>query len=390
LGNNAFQETDAVSMLKPITVSAATLRKAGDAPEVKRAFAMAKKRAGPAFVEACVDVLSREAPQKEKREQIVENRRWAQIQQAAELIDQADRPLIICGEGAMKSGAWGDTAAMAEKIGAPILKQGKETEAGNRDLVIIVGCKATKQLASMLWKARRSIQVDVSYLKRILGVSVFLQGDARTTMRLLCDSVKSRDFAEAAPQKGREKGINPIAAMKCLNNALEEKDIVTTGVGQARLFAISYIRTKRGGKFITSRGFGTMGFGLPSAMGAKAGRPDSNVFNIDGDASFLMNIQELDTCVKEGLNTINLVFNNSSMGIMKQASLLQGKKVSASLELGEPPDYVRIAGGFGAKGFRVKTTRELGSVLRAAKTANQPVVIDMVVDTRVTTPYANK
>jgi acetolactate synthase-1/2/3 large subunit len=177
--------------------------------------------------------------------------------------------------------------------------------------------------------------------------------------------------------------LKPQDVLADLAEAAAGRDDViwTTGVGQHQMWAMQYLPVERPRSFVTSGGLGTMGFGLPAAIGARAGRPEATVVCIDGDGSFQMTLQELATAVAEQLPVIVAILNNGRLGMVHQwQSMFYGGRVSASDLRAGMPHFATIARGFGALGFEVETREELATAFSAALAAGRPAVLDIHVD----------
>jgi acetolactate synthase-1/2/3 large subunit len=181
----------------------------------------------------------------------------------------------------------------------------------------------------------------------------------------------------------RDGVIKPQQAIESLNGLLDDEDIVVTGVGQHQMFTAQYYNFRRPRTFITSGGLGTMGFGLPAAIGAKLAKPERRVLCVDGDGSFLMNIQELCTAVRYRVPVVIMVLKNSHLGMVRQWQGMFFDQRYAQTQLAPPP-YDQVAQAFGALGRKVERPEDLLPALRwalAAAEDNQlPVVLDVKVD----------
>jgi acetolactate synthase-1/2/3 large subunit len=161
----------------------------------------------------------------------------------------------------------------------------------------------------------------------------------------------------------------------------DERDVVwTTGVGQHQMWAMQYLRCSRPRSFVTSGGHGTMGFGLPAALGARLAKPESTVVCIDGDGSFQMTAQELATAVAERLPILVVILNNTNLGMVRQWQEMFYERRLSAIDLEAPTDCAAIARGFGALGITVQTKAEFGPALSEALACGGPAVLDVHVD----------
>jgi acetolactate synthase-1/2/3 large subunit len=176
--------------------------------------------------------------------------------------------------------------------------------------------------------------------------------------------------------------LKPEYVVERLRDLTAGRDVIwSTGVGQHQMWAAQYLRIDRPRRWLTSGGLGTMGFGVPAAIGAKVGRPDALVVNIDGDGCFQMTMQELATARAYGIATINVIMNNGWLGMVRQwQELFHHERYSETDLSAELPDYVRLAEAFGIPGFRCSTPEELDEVLVAAIECGEPCIVDARVD----------
>jgi acetolactate synthase-1/2/3 large subunit len=177
--------------------------------------------------------------------------------------------------------------------------------------------------------------------------------------------------------------IAPQRVMCELNKVIDDDTIVTTDVGQNQMWAMHYLNIEHPRQFITSGTFGTMGFGLPSAIGAKAAKPDKDVITVTGDGGLQMVIQELSTSVAENFPVTVVLLNNGTLGMVRQMQKHYWNKRYSGVDLGPDPDFVTVAKGFGAKGIRVEKPGEIGEAIREAKESDRTTVVEIMVDPEI-------
>jgi acetolactate synthase I/II/III large subunit len=176
--------------------------------------------------------------------------------------------------------------------------------------------------------------------------------------------------------------LKPEYVIERLRDLTAGRDVIwATGVGQHQMWAAQYLQIDQPRRWLTSGGLGTMGFGVPAAIGAKVGRPDATVINIDGDGCFQMTMQELATARMYGIGAIHVVVNNGWLGMVRQwQELFHGERYSETLLESSSPDYVKLAESFGLPGFRCETVEEVDAAITAALECGEPCLIDARVD----------
>jgi acetolactate synthase-1/2/3 large subunit len=430
MGSDAFQEVDAFSILMPVVKHNWRLETPEEVPRVLReAFrASTAGRCGPVHVDLPLDVQRGEVDEAEvRRPGLPPAERpldLSRLPEALKIIEGAEAPCVLLGGGARWAAAAEDVMRLAEAIQAPVVTtlmgkgavpedhplclgpvgmHGKMVAThvlNNCDTVIALGTRFSDRStgkASEFGRSQRIVHADVDRSemgKNISGV-VGLLGDARTVARAL-----SRGLAERAPRKRsawldrvgmlkREcacdfdvggEPIKPQKVVKELNRALPDDAILTTGVGRHQMWAEHFFEARAKRTFMTSGGLGTMGFGLPAAMGAKVACPDRFVMDLDGDGSFQMTLKELATARDEGIDVAVLVMNDSALGMVLQwQRMFYGQRFSA-VNFGRFPDFVKLAEAFGCEGARVDKASELKDALVAAQRAGGPFVLDVPID----------
>jgi acetolactate synthase-1/2/3 large subunit len=265
------------------------------------------------------------------------------------------------------------------------------------DLVIAVGARfddrVTGRTDGFAPRARViHIDIDPTSIGKNVACDLAIVGDAKDILRRLTGRIKKTDSSAAwrraisswkrkhplTYDRGPGK-IKPQYVIEEIYRLTKGNAIIATEVGQNQMWATQWYLYDRPRTFISSGGLGTMGFGLPAAIGAKIGRPDRTVFNIAGDGSIQMNIQELATCVSYGIDIKVAILNNGCLGMVRQWQELFYRKRYSQTMLANP-DFVKIAEGYGCRGIRVEEKRGVPAALAAALAEERPVFIDFRID----------
>jgi acetolactate synthase-1/2/3 large subunit len=345
-----------------------------------------------------------------------------QIRKAAELLAEAEKPIILAGGGVITSGASTELLQTVELLMAPVattfmgkgafpethpLSLGSIGMHGNpvankllceADVLLAVGTRfsdrSTGNLDSFCAPAKKiHIDIDAAEIGKNVDVDIPIVGDAKKALKELHErlakqlkkkksSAWTKRVKEAKeqlnpPSKGASKDLKPKALLQALRKLLPENAIASTEVGQNQMWAALYFNALKPRTFISSGGLGTMGFGFPAAIGAKVACPDRPVVDIAGDGSFRMTEQELATSVTEDIPVIVIVLNNSVLGMVAQWQRMFFNKRYAAVELGSIPDFVKLAEAYGAQGFRVGSVAEFTKAVKKALKSDVTTVIDV-------------
>jgi acetolactate synthase-1/2/3 large subunit len=432
LGMDAFQEADMLSIMLPITKHNFIVQQVGDLPKILRlAFLISTSgRPGPVHVDLPRDIQSAKAEveipaQVEFNKYVRLDPKPYETLQAVNLILKSERPLLMAGGGVILSGASPELVELAELTGAPVVTtlQGKGSipedhplslgmlgmhgrmaanlAVSECDLLLAVGVRfSDRSTGDVRYFAPKAkiihIDIDPVELGKIVRPEVVIRADAKRALRAIIQTLASRwqrgrgeEWGKRIQQMKRELAprmdydevpLKPQRVIKEINEALGPDAIVVTEVGQCQMWAAHFYCVRRPRHFISSGGLGTMGFGFPASMGAKVARPDHTVVNIAGDGSFLMNSQELATCVENSIAVVNCIFDNRYLGMVKQwQDLFFGKRRSQTY-LGESPDFVKLAEAYGGWGDRVERPGEIGEKLKQAIESGKPAVLDILID----------
>jgi len=433
IGSDAFQEADIVGMSMPVTKQNFQVRKASEIGKtIAAAFKIARTgRPAPVLVDLPRDVLLSEGDIELPLDAEIlgynptVNGHPVQIKKAAELLLNSERPVIIAGGGVTISGAFTELAALAELLGAPVVttllgkscipeshplslgmmgmhgRKSSNYAVSQADVLLAVGTRFSDRItgnAKEFAKGARVIHVDIDPAEIGKNVPAYLPivGDAKTVLAGVVRAAssmiaKGRETAWTKRVKelkrycecefeGDARPIDPRALLKQLQLVLGDDDIVVTGVGRHQMYAAHYLRRVKPRTFISSGGLGTMGFGLPAAMGAKVARPEVEVFDYDGDGSFQMTGKELATCKENGIKVVVVVVRDGVLGMVYQwQALFMGKRYS-QVHLGSVPDFVKYAEAFGLKGMRVERPEQVGPALREAVKGDETTLVEVTVD----------
>ncbi len=446
IGNDAFQEVDTVGITRGITKHNYLITCADDIPRVMdEAFFLATTgRPGPVLIDIPKDIQqavvrrAKPVPPHLPGYHLYDKADEKAIEALADAINQAHRPLLYVGGGVIAANASTELTALARKAQIPVtttlmgLGAFPETDplalrllgmhgsvAANRavdhcDLLIAVGARfddrVTGKVSAFAARSNKKAHIDVdpSSINKNVPVDFPVVGHAKTVLRQLLPLVRKSGRAEWLRQvrhwqerypfayNRRTRQLLPQYVIEQLYEATRGEAIVATDVGQHQMWAAHFYRYVRPRTFLSSGGLGTMGYGLPAAIGAQAALRDRLVTVIAGDGSIQMNFQELVVAVEHRLPIKVFIINNGHLGMVRQwqemfyrkeyAATVLGQRGRARMERirtparnGYLPDFVRLAEAHGAMAFRVKTKAELAPTLRRVLNADRPVVVDCVV-----------
>ncbi|MEM2943519.1 MAG: biosynthetic-type acetolactate synthase large subunit [Methanomassiliicoccales archaeon] len=427
IGNDAFQEADSFSLMMPITKHNFRVLDPKDIPEaVKRGFKIATTgRFGPVHIDLPVDIMRTDLPDEllEKEFSVVRPAEdLSELSCAIKMILEAERPLLLVGGGVIWSNASMEVLQLAEALMAPVVTtiMGKGAvpedhplclgvigmhgrEVARRafmecDVLLAVGTRFSDRSAgnqSVLSGNVKIIHIDIDAgeVSKSPRTQVRLIGDAKKILRLILSGINGSRKDTAWSQRMRtmreecdcciDIGGNPIKPQKViheLNTIMPDNAIVTTEVGQNQMWAAHFLKVRHPRQFITSGGFGTMGFGFPAALGAKIAFPEKPVIDIAGDGSLQMVFQEFATAVSENLPVLVCLMNNGWLGMVKQWQKLFWQKRYSGTELKNNPDFIKLAQAFGADGVIVERPSELREALEKGLKSDVPFIVDVRVD----------
>jgi acetolactate synthase-1/2/3 large subunit len=432
LGTDAFQETDTLGLFNPITKYVFQPRTVEDVPHaVKAAFYLASTgRTAPVVVDIPKDVQMGSAevtfPESVSIRGYVpygDIDRGA-IEEAARMLLNAQRPVILAGGGVIRSGSYDALVELAEYLMIPVattlMGKGSIPETHplavgtvgmhgtyqanlvvtEADLVLSVGVRFSDRSTMDVEKFSRDrkiihIDIDPTEINKNVKSLHFVIGELRATVTALLEAVQKRakrgegsawskrvkELRDEYDGKvfGNDEGISPPSVIKKMRELLSVDSIVTTEVGQNQMWAQLHFKALKPRTFITSGGLGTMGFGFPAAIGAKAARPGVPVLDIAGDGSFQMTCNALATSVSEDLPVIVCILNNSMLGMVAQWQRMFYRRRYSGVKLGTLPNFVQLAKAFGAEGIRVQSLSEFENAFKEALRCPVTTIIDVPV-----------
>ncbi len=433
LGKDAFQETDPVGITMPATKHNFQLRTVEEIPEViKKAFLIASTgRPGPVLIDMPKDIQEKEGNIKFPKAVDLPGYKPTleanpkQIKKAVDMLLEAERPMILAGGGVIIANAEKELLKLSEIFMAPVATSlmGKGAfpeshplalgmigmhgrKAGNyaindADIIFAIGCRfsdRTTAMVSCFAPAAKIIHADIdpAEIGKNVPAHIPIVGDAKYVLRDMLKLLKTgarkgkknqwtKKIAEYKKEFSPKMDYNdvplkPQMVIKEIMTVLSEDDIVVTEVGQCQMWAAHYLGRTKPKTFISSGGLGTMGFGFPAAMGAKVAKPERNVIDIAGDGSFLMNSQELATVVEEDIPVVVGILNNRYLGMVRQWQELFYDGRYSGVDLGNSPDFVKLAEAYGAEGIRAEKPKEIAPAVKEAFKSGKPTVIDFTIN----------
>ncbi|MCD8200287.1 MAG: biosynthetic-type acetolactate synthase large subunit [Coriobacteriaceae bacterium] len=432
LGSDAFQESDITGITTPIVKHSYLIHDARDiAPTIAEAYHIASTgRPGPVLVDIPSNLVKeQDVPYNYPDEVRLKSYKPTvkghskQIKQAASAIKHAKRPVLYVGGGALASHACKDVLELAETMQIPTVVSliGKGvfpednplclgmagmhgTKAANyalsgSDLIIAVGTRFADRVTGKISEFAPlakviHIDIDPAEISKNRNADIPIVGDAKTVVSALNEELhKSEPQVQTADwiaqidtwraanplyYEQRDDVILPEYALERLNALTKDVDtIYTTEVGQHQMFASQYLKTTRSRTFISSGGAGTMGFGLPAAMGAQLGKPDSRVVCVAGDGSIQMNAQEMATIRENDLPIKLMILNNSCLGMVHQWQELFYDKRYSNTIFSSNPDFVKLADAYGWQGERVSKPEDLDAAIKRWLDFDGPALLEV-------------
>lgn len=431
LGTNFFQEADMIGITIPITKWSYQIASAAEIPTVMaQAFHIAKSgRPGPVLVSITRTAQVEEVDYYYNKEEAIVQLGGGEIEKSAEyeakvseiaqMLNNAKQPLIIAGHGVILSGGCGKLKECADRANIPVavtllglgaIDQSDKNYVGmvgmhgnvapnvmtqNADLLLAIGMRfsdrVTGEVRGYASKAKIvHVDIDLSEFDKNIKADVSFQSDAKMFLDTLCDKLeyKERDSWFALHKEKSEFEFNNVMkpqlesssltmaqVIDAVNRGCKRRKVYVTDVGQNQMFAARYARLDSNMGWATSGGLGTMGYGLPAAIGAKAGNPDCDVVLFSGDGGLQMNIQEFGTILQSGMQVKMVLMNNSYLGMVRQWQELFYDRRYSFTHLANP-DFQMLAAAYGIKSVKVTTPGELDAAVKQMMEHNGPFLLE--------------
>lgn len=433
LGTDAFQESDVVGITMPVTKWNYQVTSADEIPEaIAKAFYIASTgRPGPVLLDIAKDAQFAQFDFEYKK--CTKIRSYVpeypvdpfQVKAAADIIDQAKKPLVLFGHGVIIAHAEAELKEFVEKTGIPAAwtllglsalpsdhhlnvgmlgmhgNYGPNIKTNEADVIIAVGMRFDDRVTGKVAAYARGakivhLEIDSAEINKIVKADAPVLGNAKKALRMLIDNVKQNSHNEwlnefrecdrieyekviAHDLYPKKAGLTMGEVVRVASEKTNDDAILVTDVGQHQMIGSRYFKFKQSRSNVTSGGLGTMGYGLPAAMGAKIGKPERTVISVSGDGGFQMTIQELGTISQYGIDLKIIVLNNNFLGMVRQWQQLFFEKRYSFTEM-KNPDFVGIAKAYGLASQKVTSRDQLENAIQEMLDHKGPYVLEVVVE----------
>lgn len=428
LGLDSFQEVDITGITMPITKHNYIVKDVNElADTIREAFYIANSgRKGPVLIDIPKDITAAKCEFEHKELlQPTYSVDEAEIENAVKIISEAKKPMIYAGGGAVLSGAFDELAKFADLVDAPVSltlmgqaafdntnprytgmlgMHGTKTSSlavGECDLMIVVGsrfsdrvtCNAKSFDEIMQGKKILQFEIDSAEINKNVEITDKVVGDIKLALTLINEKLEKQDHHEWMAEIEKWKAEYPLIqvssdpddilpqyVLETLCELTNGNAIITTEVGQHQMWTAEFFNFSKPNSIATSGGLGTMGYGLGAAIGSKVGNPDKYVINIAGDGSFYMNMNELTTLAKYDLPVIELVFNNSVLGMVRQWQKLFYNNKFSQTTLEKATNFEMLGKALGVEAHTISKKEEVRPTLEKALALGHPVLINCLID----------
>ncbi len=436
VGRDVFQEADITGATASFCKHSYLVKDEKNLPRIiKEAFHIASTgRPGPVVIDIPIDMQTRELEFEYPESIDIRGYKpkykghFLQIKKVAEAVSEAKRPIICAGGGIVRGGASKELVEFAEKCNIPVtttlmgigsipydhpLNLGMLGSHGlyaanyaihRSDLLIIMGARVGDRAVGAPHKIEDNakvvhIDIDPAEIGKNIKVDIPVTGDVKDVLQQLVDMSERADSDEwvykikeikeerklKAEVKNESDFVSPKYLLSLLTKQIDENSIVTTEVGQNQIWAANWVGIKKPGKFITSGGMGTMGYGLPAAVGAKVGQPLEKVICISGDGSFQMSMNVLGTIKQNGIGVKVILFNNSRLGLVREIQKQRFCGRYSGVFLDGNPDFIKLFEAYEFKGKRITQNSQIEETLKEMLSDDKPYLLECIIDPEETT-----
>ncbi len=424
LGKDSFQEIDIAGVTMPITKHGYIVKDVTElASTIRKAFAISREgRPGPVLVDITKDVTAATCEYTFKEPTVKQTKKRYDAEDIAKickLIKKSKKPFIMVGGGVISANAYNEVNDFAHLIDAPVCDtlMGKGgfnayddlytgmlgmhgTKSSNLgvsecDLLLVLGARFSDRVTGNATKFAKNakivhLDIDAAEINKNVRTVASLVGDLKETVALLNQQIEKKENTEWVSHIKQLKEAYPLSynkdrltcpfIMEEIDQVTNGDSIIVTEVGQHQMWAAQYYKYTKPRTFVTSGGLGTMGYGLGAVIGAKIGKPDKICINIAGDGCFRMNLNELATASRNNIPIIEVVINNSVLGMVRQWQDLFYEKRYSETIFEDKVNFSKVADALGCVGICVHSKEEFSAAIKSAIKQNQPVLIDCIIE----------